>query len=74
MRRIPRAFLRNEGTKDLRSEARRVGSGRWAGGGETTQPAQLKEIWELGYEQEQSFTRTFQIRRVKGPDIHKSGC
>lgn len=48
--------------------------GLWDGGGETTQQAQVKEVWELGYEQEQSFTRTFQIPIVKGSDIHKSVC
>lgn len=29
-------------------------------------------MWEVGYEKQQSFTRTFQITKVKGLDIHSS--
>ena len=44
----------------------------WGWGDNTTSPGEGS--LELGYEQEKSFTRTFQIPIVKGSDIHKSVC
>lgn len=48
--------------------------GLWTGVETQHSKPRMEEVWVLGYEQQRSFTRTFQITRVKGLDIHKSVC
>lgn len=46
--------------------------GLWDSGWRQHRKSEEKKVWEVGYEQQQSFTRTFQITKVKGLDIHSS--